>query len=188
MSRSMSLITRSLLVVVLAITLTGCGAKDEPVADPGVSETTASVGGDVGTSDEIPPSAAPVATGVKVTSAEWDLVVLGDSVERDAGGTTAPSGKSLLVVEFELTNSSGRPRGIGQVDFELTDTSGGQYAVVPTSGEDFIFNTPQPIEAGETRTIKIAYEIPGAGAQGLILMFEPFVEGGVSQPVAVSLD
>lgn len=129
-----------------------------------------------------------VAIGEIVETGEWGLRVRGVSDVESAGGVTAPDGRVLIVVELELANRASIPRHIGQVDFGLTDTAAGEYPVVATVGEEFMFNTPQPIEAGETRSIKIAYTGVSPVSGELILRFQPFLQtGGMADLVEVRL-
>lgn len=124
--------------------------------------------------------------GDKVSSVGWDLVVKAVSRPKEAGGATAAQDKELVVIEFDITNGETSDRMIGPTSFSLRDEDKVSAEVMPTQGEEFIFNTPQPIKASENRTIKIVYQV-SAGAKGLVLKFEPFATSGL-EPVEVALD
>ena len=68
----------------------------------------------------------------------------------------------------------------------MTGPDGTAYDASPTSDTLFIFNTPQPIKAGETREIMIAYGVP-TGITPLLWTFTPFVEGGQASPAVVTI-
>lgn len=176
-------------VVGLAGVAGGCGRGDleavkEAPGQTGSQEPTAAGGGGA-----VVDPARDVALGELAETGGWGIRVVTVADAKSAGGATASDGRILVVVEFELTNTAAQPRHIGQVDFRLTDAGSAEYRAVPTIGEEFIFNTPQPIEAGETRNIRIVYDTPSPVPSGLVLRFQPFLQAGaMADPVEVRLD
>lgn len=120
--------------------------------------------------------------GEEATSGEWKLTVKSIAFMPAAGGATAEQGKDLAVVTLDLKNGGSAGQGTGPAYFKFAGADGVAIEAAPTSDPEFIFNTPQPINAGETRTIKIAYPVP-AGDKEFQLTFEPFVEGGATPAV-----
>jgi hypothetical protein len=154
-------------------TTTNTGAQsEEPAANTGTAEQ---------------PSAEPIGVGQPGTSGDWTVTV--KEVERDdsAGGIDAASGNEMVVIQFDLTNAGSTDQGTGPTYFELKDEGGAVYQAAQTSGEEFIFNTPQPITAGETRKIRIAYEVP-TGTGPFTWTFTPFVEGGGNAPAVFAIE
>ncbi len=160
--------------------LAGCGGGAQaptatPPAEPPAAEQPA----------EGEAKVAPVEVGTAVTVGDWTLTA--KEVERDdsAGGAKADAGQELLVITFELTNNGAADQGIGPTSFKLTTSDGTEVQATPTSEPEYIFNTPQPIKAGEKREIKVVYAVP-SGTAGLQWTFEPFVEGGV-EPAVINI-
>ena len=174
-----------------SLALAGCGSPSTPV--PGPSVTTGSAtslpstapidmgGGSASTAN------APVGMNQPTKSGAWGLTVTKLEFTSEAGGAKAGPGKELAVVTFELTNNAPKGVAIGQTDFKFAGTDGVAYQAVPTSGSEFIFNTAQPIKAGEKRTIKIAYEV-SAGVKGGLLTFSPFSETGSPTPAIINVN
>lgn len=177
-----------LLILVLAIGLVVAGCSGSGTAEtPATTADQSAASSEPAPATEEPAAAAPVAIGVPATSGDWTLTA--KEVERDdsAGEVDAPSGSEMLVIKFDLKNGSAADQGTGPAYFALTDASGASMEPAQTSGEEFIFNTPQPIKAGETREIKIAYIVP-TGSGPFTWTFTPFVEGGAATPAAVTID
>jgi hypothetical protein len=172
------------LAIVLSFALIGCGGstaeQPAPAPEPAAEQPAEAPAED--------PAAkvAPVEVGMPVTVADWTLVAKEVEREQSTGGADAPEGQELLVITFDLTNGGSADQGTGPTYFKLTGSDGTEYQATPTSGEEFIFNTPQPIKAGETREIKIVYPVP-TGATPFQWSFEPFVEGGVPAPAVVNI-
>lgn len=173
-------IVTAVAVFALAAALAGCAAPKpaEPAATPGAEPAAPA--------EKPAAKVAPVEIGAPVTVADWTLTAKEAERDDEAGGAKAESGKELLVITFDLKNGTATDQGTGPTYFSLTGPDGTTYDAVPTSGEEFIFNTPQPIKAGETRTIKIVYGVP-SGAGPFQWMFTPFVEGGSPEPGVVNI-
>lgn len=168
-----------MVAVVLAATLAGCASSTptEP-AEPTEPAAEQPAEGEA--------KVAPVEIGAPATSGDWTLTVKSAERAAEAGGATAESGKELLVITFDLTNGGATDQGTGPVYFVLSGADGTTYDAAPTSDPAFIFNTPQPIKAGETREIKIAYGVP-TGSGPFQWAFTPFVEGGAAEPAVVNI-
>lgn len=174
------------LALALVVALAGCSGSGTTAEKPAATAEQPAAGEPAPTSEEPAAAAAPVAVGEPVTSGDWTLTA--KEVERDdsAGGIDAPSGSEMLIIKFDLKNGTAADQGTGPVYFTLTDASGASMDPAQTSGEEFIFNTPQPIKAGETREIKIAYIVP-TGSGPFTWTFTPFVEGGAATPGVVTI-
>jgi len=170
----------------LAATLVGCGADAGPATEPAPDQPAAEQPATEQPSTEGEAKVAPVEIGTAVTSGDWTLTAKEAEREDKAGGASAEGGQELLVIEFELTNDSSFEQGIGPTSFKLRGADGTELQATPTSDAEFIFNTPQPIKAGEKRTIKIAYSVP-AGAKAFQWTFEPFVAGGTPEPAVINI-
>lgn len=167
------------LLSVASIALAGCGSAS--TSSPGISPSTATPAEKpAGASSSA--SSAPVKVGEKVTSGEWNLTLKNVEYTATAGGAKAPTPKTLAVVTFDLTNNSTGPQGIGPSSFKLMAADGTAYPPAQTSDKTFIFNIEQPIKAGETRTVKIAYLVPD-GVKMFTFRFAPFDPAGRAQPV-----
>ncbi len=167
--------------LVVAAMLVGCGGGPEPAAQqPSTEQPEAGQPAAEGEG-----KAAPVEVGTAVTVGDWTLKA--KEVERDdsAGGAKAEAGQELLVITFDLTNNGAADQGTGPAYFKLRGSDGIEIQAAPTGEPEYIFNTPQPIKAGETREIRIVYAVP-AGATGFQWTFEPFVEGG-AEPAVVNI-
>lgn len=174
-----------LLVAALSMLGSACGDAKTSGSTTGTDAagtTKDTSGGGDSTDDEAPAAAI----GDEVESNTWKLTVSKVSRAATAGGATAATGYELVVVELSLTNGGSEGEGIGPVSLKLTGPDDASFPAAPTSATDFIFNTPQPINAGETRAVKVAYEVP-KGTSDLTLTFEPFVEGETLEPVTVDL-
>jgi hypothetical protein len=173
-----------LLMALAAVSLVGCaGASAPPVAaPPSAAAPTAPEQNVPGASGK----AVVVEIGQPATSGAWTLTVSDAQRAAQAGGAVAQSGQELLVLTFDLKNGGTKDEGTGPTSFKLTGPDGTEYQASPTGDPEFIFNTPQPIKAGETRTIKIAYGVP-TGTSPLQWVFAPFVEGGQAEPAAVNI-
>lgn len=169
-------------VIALGIVLTGCGgpAASSPPATPAPATQPAAEGAPA--SGKV----APVELGTPVTVSTWTLTAKSADRSPAAGGGKADPGKELVVIAFDLKNGAAKDQGIGPTSFKFAGTDGTEFQATPTSDPTFIFNTPQPIKAGETRTIKIAYAVPVA-AGPFQWRFEPFVEGGSPEPGVVNI-
>lgn len=167
-------------VLVLAVLpIAGCGGGDG--AADGTSDDVIPIDEPVGEAE----AASELSIGEKGTAGDWDIVV--ESVERapEAGGAAAAEEGELLVIKLKLTNNGAEGQGTGPAYFKLAGLDGFVYEAAPTNDQTFIFNTPQPIGAGETRSVSIAYNVP-VGTEGFTFTFEPFVEGGTT-PVVYGL-
>jgi len=168
------------MALALAFVMSGCASEppsvvttpDEPVGTEPV-ETPAA-------------GAAAVPMGTAATSGDWTLTVRRVQRLETAGGIDAQAGNEMLVVTMDLANGSTVDQGTGPNYFVLSDADEGVYAAAQTSDPAFIFNTPQPIKAGETRNLSIAYEIP-VGTGPFTLTFTPFVEGGGNAPAVFEI-
>jgi hypothetical protein len=181
MVRTNKLVLGGVTVVLLAtvLALSGCGSSSPSAPAPSPSATTpaeqpASTSGPSG-------AATPLKMGEKATSGDWTLVVKGVEFAPEAGGARATAPKTLAVLTLDVTNTSASGQGIGPSSFKLAGTDGTAYEAKPTSDKTFIFNTEQPIKAAETRTVKIAYEVP-AGVKAFKFTFAPFDPNGKAQP------
>ena len=171
------------LLLLASIAVSGCrsASPSAPATQPSASapaEKPASTSGSA--------SGAPVKVGEKATSGLWNLTVKNVAYASAAGGAKATAPETLAVVTFDLTNNSTGPQGIGPSSFKLVAADGTAYPVVPTSDKAFIFSIEQPIKAGETRTVKIAYQVPN-GVKTFALKFAPFDPSGQVQPAEVDI-
>jgi hypothetical protein len=169
------------IALLASIALVGCSSPSTSATAPSANGSASTAPPETGGSM----AAAPVAMGEATKSGDWGLTVKSLTMAPEAGGATAASGKELAVITYDLTNNAAQDAGTGQTDFKLETTDGTAGQIVPTQGEEFIFNTPQPIKAGETRTIKIVYEVP-AGSKEFKLTFAPWIESGLI-PVVVDV-
>lgn len=176
-----------LAVLAIAIVLTGCSpstSSTEP-EEPAATDTQApadTAGEPAATEAE--PELTPM--GTAATSADWTITVKSATRAAEAGGATATSGNELLVITFDLTNGGTADEGVGPVSFVLADDAGTEYSAAPTGDPAFILNIEQPILAGTTREILIAYEVP-AGAGPFTWTYLPFVEGGGNAPAVLEV-
>lgn len=170
-----------LTAAVVVAALAGCGggkaAETTPITPPPATEAPAT-----GTEAKV----APVEMGQPATSGSWTLTAKTADRAADAGGASAASGQELLVITFDLTNGGTADEGIGPTSFKLAGPDGTEYQATPTSDPAFIFNTEQPIKAGETREIKIAYGVP-TGTTPFQWTFEPFSASGPPQPAVINI-
>ena len=175
-----------LLVAVAAVALlVGCGGAGTQTRDTSKPATPAAQTpepDDATSAGKV----APVEMGQPAMSGTWTITVKEAERTAEAGGAKAESGKELLVLRFDLKNGGAKGEGTGPTSFKLTGPDGTEYQASPTSDSLFIFNTPQPIKAGETREIMIAYAVP-VGVGPLQWAFTPFVEGGQAQPAVVNI-
>lgn len=132
------------------------------------------------------PPATPAAMGQSAQSADWTIKVKAVDRVQAAGGAKASAGNELVVVTIELANGASSDQGTGPAYFKLTDQAGTEFQEAITSDPEFIFNIPLPIAAGETREIRIAYDV-ATGAGPLSLTFDPFVEGGNPAPAVLQV-
>ena len=171
------------LLLLASIAVSGCSsaAPSAPATPPSTTspaEKPATTSGSA--------SSAPVKAGEKATSGDWNLTVKNVAYASAAGGAKATAPETLAVVTFDLTNNGAGPQGIGPSSFKLVGTDGSAYPVAPTSDKAFIFNIEQPIKAGETRTVKIAYQVPD-GVKTFAFKFAPFDPAGKAQPAEVDI-
>lgn len=170
-----------LAITVLAVALAGCGggnaAQTAPSTPPPATEAPAT-----GTDAKV----APVEMGQPATSGSWTLTAKSAERAAEAGGATAQSGQELLIITFDLTNGGSADEGIGPTSFKLAGPDATEYQAAPTSDPAFIFNTQQPIKAGETREIKIAYGVP-TGTTPFQWTFEPFSASGPPEPAVINI-
>lgn len=176
------------LLAAVAIVMTGCsqGAQTQattPAATPATTGNEAPSDAEAATPPDGP---ALTAMGTAATSADWTITVKEVEREDSAGGADAASGKELLVIKFELKNGGTKDEGIGPTSFILADETGVEFSATPTGDPKFIFNIEQPIKAGTTREIRIAYEVP-KGAGPFTWTFTPFVEGGEATPAVLEV-
>jgi hypothetical protein len=183
------------LATVMLVGLAGCSSSSSSSDIPSTGSSSS------GSSSASAPSTAPIDMGggsastanapvgmnQPTKSGDWALTVTKLEFTSEAGGAKAGPGKELAVVTFELTNNASKDAGIGQTDFKFAGTDGVTCDAVPTSGSEFIFNTPQPVKAGEKRTIKIAYEV-NAGVKGGLFTFSPFSETGSATPAIINVN
>lgn len=176
------------VAIAAALVLAGCSSSTTPATAPSTSGPSTSAAVSTAPIDlSGTPTNAPVNMGQATKSGDWGLTVKSLTFAGDAGGAKAGPGKELAVVTVDLSNNAIKDAGIGQTDFKFAGADGVNYQAVPTSGSDFIFNTPQPIKAGETRTIKIAFEVT-AGVRQFRLTFSPFSpSGSASAPAVVNV-
>jgi hypothetical protein len=173
--------TALLLAIALAALVGGGGTADKASTKPPSTQEAPPKGG-----TEPAAKVAPVEIGQAATAGSWTLTA--KKVERmaEAGGAKADAGSELLVITFDLNNDTGADQGTGPSSFALTGTDGTAYTAASTSDPAFIFNTAQPIKAGETREIKIAYGVP-AGTSSFQWSFTPFMESGEVEPAVVNI-
>jgi hypothetical protein len=178
--------TRPIWVLVamlaVAVVLAGCSGGGQPAATTPEQPAPAGTEAPAATPAEPAPSSAPVAMGTPATASDWTLTVKEAEREDKAGGAAATGGNEMLVIKFDLTNGGAQDAGVGPTDFKLADQNGTEYQAAPTNDPTFIFNIEQPIKAGTTREILIAYEVP-KGTGPFNWTYEPFVEGGTTPVV-----
>jgi len=168
--------------VALALVLAGCSAA-EPTTEPEAARPTEPAATQPAETGSEPAAVTSVPMGTAATSGDWTLSVKETEREASTAGVDAASGNELFVVKLELTNTASTNRGTGPAFFILTDSSGAKYDPALTRGREFIYDTPQPIKAGETREIRIAYEVP-VGSGPFTLAFTRLADG-VEQAPAV---
>lgn len=173
-TRATSVIVGMLLVVVA---LAGCAGEptvppieqvEQSAAEPSSGEQAA---------------VDPTPMGTSATAGDWTITVKEVERARSAGGADASSGKELVVITYDLKNGGPADQGTGPVDYSLADAGGAAYTVAQTSDATFIFNIPQPISTGETREIRIAYEVP-EGSGPFVWTFAPF---GAAAPAVLEV-
>jgi hypothetical protein len=167
------------VAVAAALVLAGCsGTGQQPITTlaPPADTTTQSAG---------PSGQTPI--GTPVTSGPWTIEV--NSVERkpSAGGAKASSGNEILVVNFDLKNTGTKDAGVGPTSFTLADRIGTMFNAVSTSDPAFIHNIKQPIKAGATSKIRIAYEVR-KGAGPFQWIFTPYVDSGGATPAVFEIN
>jgi hypothetical protein len=116
----------------------------------------------------------------------WGITVTALEFATQAGGAKAEGGHELAVVGVRVSDNSTESAGLGPNAFKLVGPDGAEYQIAPTSSPAFIFNTPQPIKAHETRDIKLAYQVP-AGVTQFKLIFAPFSPSGSTAPATVNV-
>jgi hypothetical protein len=177
------------MTLVSGLLLGGCSAgsgQNQTPSATGASETaSASAGQQPGADTGSAPSSATTPMGTAAKVADWTITVKAASRKAEAGGAKAADGKELLVIDFELKNG-GKDSGVGPTSFKLADTKGADFTATATSDPAYIFNIEQPIKAGTTRKILIAYEVP-KGAGPFVWTFSPFVEGGQPAPAVLEV-
>lgn len=178
----MSIRIATALALAACVSLSGCGESEKSTSTPKADTKTAA------TSSEESKKPTSIGLGEEAEYGDWTIEV--ESVDRTSdatGGAPAPAaGREYVVATIKLTNGAAEGQGIGPVSFML-DAGDGALAAVQTSDPAFIFNTKQPIAADETRTVKIAWDVP-SGTTGLKLTFAPFVEGETPDEVTITLD
>ena len=112
-----------------------------------------------------------------------------NSVERkpSAGGAKAGSGNEILVINFDLKNGGAKDADVAASSFTLADRIGSMFNAVQTSDPAYIYNIQQPIKAGTTRKIRIAYEVR-KGAGPFQWIFSPLVESGGATPAVFDIN
>lgn len=178
----------ALPMLVAAMALAGCAAQQEGTTTstaPPSSATSTPAPAEAPTASTTAPPVPPVAQGQTATTGHWKVSI--DEVEREdsAGGARAASGKQLLVVKVDVANNNTTGYGVGPTAFKLTDASGATLEAAQTSDSKFIFNMPQPVKAGETRNVLIAFEVP-IGSGPFTLTFYP-PTGGLTSGAALEV-
>ena len=172
---------RSLLAVGLIaslLVLAGCGGGATTATTGTQAETPPAAG------SQTPAEPSPAAMGKPATAGDWTITVKNVARAETAGGGSPSAGNELLVITYELTNGGAAGKGNGPTDFTLADAGGATFQAAPTGDPKFIFNTQQPIKAGETREILIAYDVT-KGAGPFVWTFSPF---GAPKPAVLEVE
>ena len=124
--------------------------------------------------------------GTPVTSGSWTIKVNSVARKTSVGKEKAYGGNELLIINFDLKNISTKDERIEPSSFTLADRIGTMIKAAALSDPAFIHQMKQPIKAGTTRKVLIAYEVR-KGATPFQWIYAPLAASDAVTPVVIEV-
>jgi hypothetical protein len=124
--------------------------------------------------------------GTPVTSEPWTIKVTSTERKASVGKEKPYAGNELFVINFDLTNSGTKDAAIAASSFTLADRIGSMMKAAALSDPAYFHQMKQPLKAGTTHKVKIAYEVR-KGAGPFQWIYAPMAADAPVTPVVIEV-